>query len=151
MLSVCQPSIQLSLTKVKISFMHYSPLPTMSFRLVAKFFFFLLKEVSYDSLWKSWAFQPARLPHTNIPRLPLLYTIIPINKWNLFTSLTVTTSSLVWICTTSLYHNALGYMIGALRNQANECALMAVLPKVNYLNILSFAENERDCNPPPKK
>ena len=116
-----------------------------------KVFFFLLKEVSYDSLWKSWAFQPARLPHTNIPRLPLLYTIIPINKWNLFTSLTVTTSSLVWICTTSLYHNALGYMIGALRNQANECALMAVLPKVNYLNILSFAENERDCNPPPKK
>ena len=107
--------------------------------------------MSYDSLWKSWAFQPTGLQHTNTPRLLLLYTIVPINKWNSFTSLAVSTSSLVQICTTSLYHNALGYVIGTLRNQANECALMAVLPKVNYLDIPSFAENERDCNPPPKK
>ena len=115
--------------------------------------------MSYNLLQKSWAFQPAGLQHTNTPRLPLSYTIVPINEWNSFTSLTVSTSSLVQICATGLYCicatglycNALGYVIGASRNQANECALMAVLPKVNYLNIPSFAENERDCNPPHKK
>ena len=153
MSSICQLSIQLSLTKVKILFMHHAPFPPLHHILQArcKVYFILLKEVSYDSLWKSWAFQPTRLQHTNTPRLLLLYTIVPINKWNSFTSLAVSTSSLVQICTTSLYHNALGYVIGTSRNQANECALMAVLPKVNYLDIPSFAENERDCNPPPKK
>ena len=129
--------------------MHHSPHHVLQAH--RKVYFFLLKEVSYDLLQKSWAFQPAGLQHTNTPRLLLSYTIVPINEWNLFTSLTVSASSLVWICATGLYRIALGYVIGASRNQANECALVAVLPKVNYLDIPSFTENKRDCNPPPKK
>ena len=89
--------------------------------------------------------------HTNIPRQPLSYTIVPISEWNSFTPAAISTSSLVHIQAASLYHHALGYMIGALSNQANECALIAVLPKVKYPNIPLFAENEHDSNPPLKK
>jgi hypothetical protein len=116
-----------------------------------KVYFFLSKEVSYDSLRKSWAFQPAGLRHTNTPRLPLSYTIVPINEWNSFAPATISAGSLVRIHAAGLYRNALGYVIGASTNQANECALVAVLPKVEYPNIPLFAENERDSNPPPKK
>ena len=116
-----------------------------------KIYFFLSKEVSYDSLRKSRAFQPAGLQHTNTPRLPLSYAIIPINEWNLFTSTTISAGSLVCINDVGLYRNVLGYVIGASRNKANECAFVAVLPKVKYPNIPFFAENERDSNPPPKK
>ena len=56
----------------------------------------LSKEVSYDSLRNSRAFQPAGLQHTNTPRLPLSYAIIPINEWNLFTSTTISAGSLWW-------------------------------------------------------
>ena len=104
-----------------------------------KVYFFLSKEVSYDSLRKSWAFQPAGLPHTNTPRLPLSYTIIPINEWNSFTSATISISSFVRICDIGLYRNAFGYVIGALRNQTNECTFVAVLPKVKYPTIPIFA------------
>ena len=116
-----------------------------------KIYFFSLKEVSYDSLWKSWAFQPTGLQHTNTPRLPLSYAIIPINEWNLFTYTTISTGSLVCINDVGLYLNVLGYVIGVSRNKANECAFVAVLPKVKYPNIPFFAENEWDSNPPPKK
>ena len=116
-----------------------------------KVYFFLSKEVSYDSLRKSWAFQPAGLPHTNTPRLPLSYTIVPINEWNSFTSAAISAGSFVRIRDTGLYRNAFGYVIGASRNQTNECAFVAVLPKVKYPTIPTFAGTERDTNPPPKK
>ena len=80
-----------------------------------------------------------------------MYAIIPINEWNLFTSTTISASSLVHINDVGVYHNVLGYVIGTSRNKANECTFMAVLPKVNYPNIPFFAENEQDSNPPPKK
>ena len=116
-----------------------------------KVYFFLSKEVSYDSLRKSRAFQPAGLPHTNTPRLPLSYTIVPINEWNSFTSAATSAGSFVRIRDTGLYRNAFGYVIGASRNQTNECAFVAVLPKVKYPTIPTFAGTERDTNPPPKK
>ena len=102
-------------------------------------------------LQKSQAFQPTGLQHTNTPGLPLSYAIIPINKWNLFTSTTISASSLVHINDVGLYHNVLGYVIGVSRNKANECTFVAVPPKVKYPNIPFFAENEWDSNPPLKK
>ena len=93
-----------------------------------KIYFFLSKEISYDSLQKSWAFQPTGLQYISNPRLPSSYTIVPINEWNSFTPTAIPTSSLVCIHTAGLYHNALGYVIGASINQVNECTLIAVLP-----------------------
>ena len=116
-----------------------------------KIYFYLSKVVSYDSLRKSQAFWPTGLQHTNTPGLPLSYATIPINEWNLFTSTTISAGSLVRINDVGLYRNVLGYVIGASRNIANECAFVAVLPKVKYPNIPFFAENEQDSNPPPKK
>ena len=116
-----------------------------------KIYFFLSKEISYNSLQKSQAFQPAGLQYISNPRLPSSYTIIPINEWNLFTPTTIPTSSLVHIHTAGLYRNALGYVIGTSINQVNECALVAVLPQIIYPNIPFFTDNEQDSDPPPKK
>ena len=116
-----------------------------------KILFYLSKEISYDSLQKSRAFQPAGLQYTSTPRLPLSYTIVPINEWNSFTPAAIPAGSLVRIHAAGLYRDALGYVIGASINQANECALVAVLPNIKYPNIPFFADDERDSNPPPKK
>ena len=116
-----------------------------------KIYFFLSKEISYDSLRKSWAFQPAGLQYTSNPRLPSSYTIVPINEWNSFTPTANPASSLVHIHTAGLYRNALGYLIGASINQVNECTLVAVLPQIIYPNIPFFADNEQDSDPPPEK
>lgn len=115
-------------------------------------YFFLSKEISYDSLRKSWAFHPRGLQLTNTPKLPPSYTIVPIHEWRSLDELpNFPAGSLVRIHAAGLYHNALGYVIGASRNQANECALVAVLPKVKYPDIQCFDEGKRDSNPPPKK
>ena len=85
------------------------------------------------------------------PKLPPSYTIMPLNEWGFFTSAALPTGSLVHICATGTYDDALGYVIGASTDPDNECALVAVAPKIKYPDIHYITENQHHVIHPPRK
>lgn len=75
-------------------------------------------------------------------KLPPSYTIVPLSDWTSFTSAALPAGSLVRIHATSIYYGALGFVIGASTNPVNECALVAVIPKIEYPDIRHPTEDE---------
>lgn len=100
------------------------------------------KEVSYDAIRTSSVFIPGGVrsdSYVVTPKLPSSYTIVPIDEWT-FTSVGIPAGSLVRIRITGPFLGALGYVIGASTNPANECTLVAVIPKVEYPTIHNPAD-----------
>ena len=75
-------------------------------------------------------------------KLPPSYTIVPLSNWTSFTSAALPAGSLVRIRATGIYHGALGFVTGASTNPVNECALVAVIPKIEYPDIHHPTEDE---------
>ena len=75
-------------------------------------------------------------------KLPLSYTIMPLSNWTSFTSAALPAGSLVRIRATGIYHGALGFVISVSTNPVNECALVAVIPKIKYPDIHHPTEDE---------
>ena len=106
------------------------------------------KGIFYDTIRNLSVFYPGRFTSASYvvtPKLPPSYTIVPLNEWGLFTSAALPAGSLVHICATGTYGGALGYVIGASTNPANECALVAVVPKIKYPNIHYLREDQHHC------
>lgn len=102
------------------------------------------KEVSYDTIRFSSVFLPAGSTSDSLvvtPTLPPSYTIVPINEWTAFTSVGIPAGSLVRIRANGVFRGALGYVIGASTNAANECALVAVIPKIKYPTLPNPADS----------
>ena len=61
------------------------------------------------------------------------------------------TGSLVCVRAAGTYKGAFGYVIGASTNPANECAIIAVVPKIKYPNIRYLSEDQHHVILPPRK
>ena len=85
------------------------------------------------------------------PKLPPSYTIMPLSVWGSFTLAALPAGSLVCIHAAGTYKGVLGYVFGASTNLANECALVAVVPKIKYPNIHYPVEGQHHVIPPARK
>lgn len=119
-----------------------------------KVYFFKSKDVSYEAVRNSSIFLPGgsvSASYVVTARLPPSYTIVPLEDWTSFTSAALPAGSLVRIRVAGIYRGALGYVIGASTDTANECALVAVIPKIKYPDIRHPAEDARRKAHPKKR
>ena len=85
------------------------------------------------------------------PKLPPSYTIVPLSDWGSFMLAALPTGSLVHIHAAGTYKGVLGYVFGASTNLANECTIVAVVPKIKYPNIHYHMEDQHHIIPPARK
>ena len=112
------------------------------------------KGISYDTIRNSSVFHPGRFTsgsYVVTPKLPPSYTIVPLSDWGSFTSAVLPAGSLVRIRAAGTYKGVLGYVFGTSTNLANECTLVAVVPKIKYPNIRYPMEDQRHVIPPARK
>lgn len=112
------------------------------------------KGVSYDTIRNSTIFHPGGFMSSSYvvtAKLPPSYTIVPLDEWTAFTSAVLAAGSLVRIRAAGAYNDALGYVIAASTNPTNECALIAVVPKIKYPDIHGPKKNGRYIIQPSKK
>ena len=115
----------------------------------------LSRIINYDSwIYCSSMFHPGGFTSGSYivtPKLPPLYTIMPLSDWGSFMSAALPTGFLVCIHAAGTYKGVLGYVFGTSTNLANECTLVAVVPKIKYPNIRYPTEDQRHVIPPARK
>ena len=112
------------------------------------------KGISYDTIQNMSMFHPGRFTsglYIVTHKLPPSYTIMPFSNWGTFTLAALPAGSLVCICAAGTYKGVLGYVFGTSNNLANECALVAVVPKIKYPNICYPMEDQCHIIPPARK
>ena len=85
------------------------------------------------------------------PKLPPSYTVVPLSNWGSFTSAALPAGSLVRIRAAGTYKGVLGYVFDTSTNLANECTLVAVVPKIIYPNIHYPMEDQCHVISPARK